>query len=167
MESFSKIRFKSLFITLSIIFFISVTSYAQDNNQQNKNGISLELLGTTTAGIGLNYDYSFSHFIDLGIGTIIFIPSFPPELHAFVRWNIFDFPVSPFLACSLSYFQLTVLDGVFFPFFGRIHAGIKWDITSFLSIGTGLTYQVFGESVFESRLIAGTFNPLFNVGIAF
>jgi len=167
MNNIFQLRFRLLLITLMVIVFMPITIFSQSLNQQRNNGISLELLGTTTAGFGINYEYSLSQYFDIGIGTIIITPIFPPELHVFCRWNILDFPVSPFLACSLSYFQIAVADGAFFPIFCRIHAGVKWKISTFLFIGTGITYQIVGDSSFRPNVIAGNFNPSVFIGIAF
>ncbi len=101
-------------------------------------GLAVEYLGSTTAGFGLNIICSPNQFSDLGIGTSQGTFLDMPELHAFVRFNLLDFELAPFLMGSVSVFNQRFADYSSFPIHARVHAGIRWQAKAGFCLGASV-----------------------------
>jgi hypothetical protein len=131
-----------------LLFFIAVTA-AGAQAPQGAIDVEVDALGPATAGFGVSMGYSPCPAFDAYLGTLVYPPSL--ELHAHARWNILDFPMTPFIQLSASAMYQIVMDAPSSPvyFYLRAHAGVKWQTSIGLFMGLSVGYNLFGDDMFS------------------
>jgi hypothetical protein len=129
-----------------ITLLMSLISCVYIWSESNSSSISavFEVLGSTEL-YGINIEYSPNNNLDFGFG---FMPSkflIPVEVNAYIRYDIFDYWISPYIELS-SLMMLWQMDGANCgDIFTKIHTGIVWRFNNGFVIGLNIGYQFWGN----------------------